>query len=75
MTVRMRHTRGHTNNRRSHHQIMSPRLTKDVETGAIHERHRVSQETGVYRGRQIFNAEKIIARNTARKEAKKDTQE
>ncbi len=54
MTVRMRHTRGHTNNRRSHHNLEKPALTTD-KSGHVHLRHRISPLTGTYRGRQVLN--------------------
>lgn len=54
MVVRMRHTRGHTNNRRSHHALSSPALTKD-EAGNPALRHRVSKATGTYRGRKVVD--------------------
>jgi large subunit ribosomal protein L32 len=70
MVVRMRATRGHTGNRRSHHALKSPRLTLDTQTGAVHERHRVSMETGVYRGKKIFDAEAKAKKLEARAERK-----
>ena len=54
MTVRMRHTRSHTKNRRSHHALAEPALSKD-EHGHIHLRHRLSKESGNYRGRKIID--------------------
>lgn len=44
MSIRMRHTSGHTGNRRSHHAL------KD-----IHLAHRLDETTGRYRGKQIFS--------------------
>ena len=43
MSIRMRHTSGHTGNRRSHHALKDNRLG-----------HRVDEATGMYRGNQIF---------------------
>ncbi|MEK7135338.1 MAG: 50S ribosomal protein L32 [Patescibacteria group bacterium] len=54
MVVRMRHTRSHTKNRRSHHALSKPALTKD-EAGNAHLRHRVSKATGTYRGRKVVD--------------------
>lgn len=54
MVVRMRHTRGHTGNRRSHHALMRPALSKD-ESGNFHLRHRMSPENGSYRGRKVVD--------------------
>ena len=54
MVVRMRHTRSHTNNRRSHHALAKPALSKD-ESGNVHLRHRLSSTTGTYRGRKVVD--------------------
>ncbi|MBX4189405.1 50S ribosomal protein L32 [Candidatus Parcubacteria bacterium] len=52
MVVRMRHTRSHTANRRSHHSLKNPALSKE-STGAVHLRHRANPKTGTYRGRKV----------------------
>jgi ribosomal protein L32 len=51
MVVRMRHTRAHTANRRSHHALKSPALSKD-KSGETHLRHRASL-SGMYKGRSV----------------------
>jgi large subunit ribosomal protein L32 len=71
MSVRMRHTRAHTRNRRSHHSLSAPALTTDKETGTPHMRHRASPITGKYRGRQVIDVDKKIAK----KESKRVEQE
>ncbi|MES2214197.1 MAG: 50S ribosomal protein L32 [Patescibacteria group bacterium] len=53
MTVRMRHTRSHTNNRRSHHALTKPTLTADGASS--HMRHRMNPKTGTYRGRKVVD--------------------
>lgn len=53
MTVRMRHTRSHTNNRRSHHKLANPAIVK--ESGSAHLRHRLNPTTGSYRGRKVVD--------------------
>ena len=58
MTVRMRHTRAHTANRRSHHKAENPTLSKDKDTGTVHLRHRASSVTGKYKGRSVVDVEK-----------------
>ena len=50
----MRHTRSHTKNRRSHHALVKPALSKD-EAGNPHLRHRMSATTGSYRGRKVLD--------------------
>ena len=54
MTVRMRHTRSHTNNRRSHHALSKPAISKD-EAGNFHLRHRLSSASGMYRGKKVID--------------------
>lgn len=54
MSVRMRHTRGHTGNRRSHHALAGVRAIKDAASGNFRLPHRLDEATGMYRGRQIF---------------------
>lgn len=72
MVVRMRHTRAHSANRRSHHKAEAPKFVVDKETGVPHIRHRVCLETGMYKGKQVLTtgtakkAEKKIA-STKRK--------
>jgi large subunit ribosomal protein L32 len=50
----MRHTRGHTGNRRSHHALKGVSVIADKETGALRLPHRVDEATGMYRGKQVF---------------------
>lgn len=50
----MRHTRGHTGNRRSHHALKKMNVIKDGETLRLP--HRVDEVTGMYRGKQIAPA-------------------
>jgi ribosomal protein L32 len=47
----MRHTRSHTANRRSHHALKSPAISKDA-TGTLHIRHRATID-GMYKGRSV----------------------
>ena len=54
MVVRMRHTRSQTKQRRSHHALSKPALSKD-EAGNAHLRHRISKVTGSYRGRKVID--------------------
>ena len=54
MTVRMRHTRSQTKQRRSHHALTTPTISKDA-SGASHMRHRMNPTTGIYRGRKVVD--------------------
>lgn len=62
MSVRMRHTRGHTNNRRSHHALAAIQ-TAAGESGLVLP-HRVDEATGLYRGIQIASPKKAKRRES-----------
>ena len=53
MSIRMRHTSGHTGNRRSHHALKEMNILKN-EDGTLRLPHRIDEATGMYRGKQIF---------------------
>jgi large subunit ribosomal protein L32 len=61
MSIRMRHTRGHTGNRRSHHALSQINIIKDKESGNLRLPHRVDEATGMYRGKQIFAPKAKVA--------------
>ncbi len=65
MSIRMRHTRGHTNNRRSHHALVEANIVKDKESGNLRLPHRIDEVTGMYRGKQIFTP-KVKAERTSK---------
>ena len=72
MVIRMRHTRAHTRNRRSHHALEAMRLSKCAKCGAPHLRHRVCLNCGTYRGRPVINvAAKALKRAKKKKAGKK----
>ncbi|MSU74667.1 50S ribosomal protein L32 [Candidatus Kaiserbacteria bacterium] len=54
MSIRMRHTSGHTRNRRSHHALVATNIIKDKESGNLRLPHHIDEVTGMYRGKQIF---------------------
>ena len=64
MVVRMRHTRGQTGRRRSHHALKNPGVTVDSKTGVAHMRHRASVVTGMYRGRQVIDVAARLEKKT-----------
>ena len=64
MSVRMRHTRSHTNNRRCHHALSGVHVILDKESGAMRLPHRMDETTGSYRG-------KVIAKPKEKKERTK----
>ena len=68
MSIRMRHTRAHTRNRRAHHGIDKPAMASDKKDGK-HLSHRVSPITGTYKGQKVLDVEK-----KALKQAQKNQQ-
>lgn len=69
MSIRMRHTRGHTGNRRSHHALKSTNIVTDKESGNLRLPHRLDEATGMYRGKLVVPPR---AKATKVKEAKHD---
>lgn len=67
MVIRMRHTRSHTKNRRSHHKIKNQPIAIDQTTGVPHLRHRVCVQTGTYRGKQVLDTVKAVEKKIAKK--------
>lgn len=55
MVIRMRHTRSHTANRRSHHALKAPRFSKCAKCSTMVIRHTACANCGTYRGRQVID--------------------
>ncbi|OGC87090.1 50S ribosomal protein L32 [Candidatus Adlerbacteria bacterium RIFCSPLOWO2_01_FULL_54_16] len=72
MVVRMRHTRGHTANRRSHHALKASSLAV-CECGAPRVSHRACRACGRYRGRVIVDLAGKAAAKAAKKAKKAET--
>lgn len=72
MVIRMRHTRSHTKNRRSHHALKAPTLAVCSNCGAHHRPHHMCLECGYYKGRQVMDLAGQKAKREARMQAKKD---
>lgn len=53
MVVRMRHTRAHTANRRSHHALKATGLTSCTNCAAKNPNHTICKNCGFYKGRQV----------------------
>lgn len=72
MVIRMRHTRAHTKNRRSHHALKAPALAVCSNCKAPHRPHHMCLECGFYKGRQVLDLAGAKENREARKQAKKD---
>ena len=66
MVVRMRHTRAHTANRRSHHALKD-RTLATCECGAVRVSHRACPSCGRYNGRVVVNKLKKVEAKVAKK--------
>ena len=73
MSVRMRHTREHTANRRSHHALSEPRLSTCSNCSEKHPRHKMCENCGQYKGRQVVDVASKQAKRAARISAKKES--
>ncbi len=71
MVVRMRSTRAHRDNRRSHHALENPSLTMDKTSGVPYLRHRASLTTGEYRGRKVIDVTAKLAKRAKKVQEKK----
>ena len=72
MSIRMRHTHGHTRNRRSHHALEMPRFSKCVKCGALHLRHRMCTVCGTYKGREVVDVMSKILKKEEKKKEKRE---
>ena len=71
MVVRMRHTRAHTANRRSHHALKGKVFSKCQNCGKAKLPHKVCMNCGTYNGRQVINKVKTVEKKQKKAKAKK----
>ena len=69
MVNRMRATRSHRDNRRSHHGLNPVRLSKCSNCGALHQSHRICMNCGSYNGRKVLDLAAKAARRAAKAKA------
>lgn len=72
MVIRMRHTRAHTGNRRSHHALKAKNPSLCKECGHPRLPHTVCLNCGMYRGRKVVDVT-LKAEKKAIKKTKKET--
>lgn len=65
MVIRMRHTRSHTANRRSHHALKAPTLAVCQNCSAKQRPHHMCLDCGFYKGRIVVD---MAAKKKAREE-------
>lgn len=70
MVIRMRHTRAHTGNRRSHHALKSAAFSKCTNCSALRHPHTVCVACGYYRGRKVIDVVKKAEKKQAKNKAK-----
>ena len=71
MVVRMRSTKSHTGNRRSHHAIESTSFSKCENCKVLKRRHTVCSSCGYYRGKKVLDLVKKAEKKQKKAKAKK----
>ncbi len=69
MVNHMRHTRGHTRNRRSHDALKSKGVILCDKCGAPNLKHIVCKNCGFYKGRDVLNKQAKLDKKVAKKKA------
>lgn len=67
MVVRMRHTRAHTGNRRSHHALKAKVFASCSNCKEAKETHVVCKNCGFYNGRKIIDVVKKVEKKQSKK--------
>lgn len=71
MVNRMRATRSHRNNRRSHHALTGARLSKCGNCALPHKSHAICMNCGHYNGRKVLDLAAKAVKKAKKVEAKK----
>ncbi len=71
MVVRMRHTRAHTANRRSHHALKESAIYRCPKCSVLTKLHQVCPSCGFYKGSERVDTMKKIQKKN-KKKAKKE---
>ncbi len=70
MVVRMRSTRSHTGNRRSHHAIKMGAISKCPKCSAPRMNHRACLKCGVYKDHMVIDTVAKATKKTKKEKAK-----
>lgn len=70
MVVRMRHTKSHTKNRRSHHALKSIGLVKCTNCKALKKSHNICATCGFYNNRKVLDLIKKVEKKQKKAKAK-----
>ncbi len=70
MVNRMRSTRSHTGNRRSHHALKGGAFMMCKECGSPKLKHAACETCGKYKGRVVVDMVSVIAKKTKKAKAK-----
>ena len=73
MVVRMRSTKSHTGNRRSHHALKSLNFAKCENCSVLKRRHTVCAACGFYRGMKVLDLVKKAEKKQKKMKAKATT--
>ncbi len=74
MVNRMRSTRSHTGNRRSHHALKVGGLSTCANCGTAIQRHTMCANCGMYKGRQVVDVKAQIAKKEKKTKEKAGVQ-
>jgi large subunit ribosomal protein L32 len=67
MVNRMRATRSHRDNRRSHHALGNVRLSRCSNCKAMHRSHTICMNCGSYNGRKVLDLTTKVAKKAKKK--------
>jgi len=70
MVIRMRHTRAHRNNRRSHHALTGASLSVCPNCKAKMLSHHVCENCGHYKGKQVLDVHAAMHKKEAKRKKK-----
>ena len=73
MVNRMRATRAHRDNRRSHHALSEARFSKCENCGSVKKTHLLCPNCGQYRGKKIIDMNKALVKKDKKSKKKAES--